>query len=57
MPFDCHDAMVLIVAAIVGLMDLAHQENVTMTSWLCLILSAEIGGEVSFSVVCTLAPY
>ena len=51
MPFDWRDAMELIVSAIVGSTAILYHENVPTTSWMPLIIAADMCGELYFSSI------
>ena len=55
--FDWSNAMELIVYAIVGSTAPAYHAHVTTTSWMRLILAADMCGEFSFSSIWIFALY
>ena len=57
MDFDWWDAIELIVAAIVGYVVLEYHANFPTTSWMRLILTADMCGELLSSVVWIFALY
>ena len=56
-PLDCHDAMELMVTAIVGSTALEYPTKVHTTSWMRLIRDGDMAGEVYFSSIFIFDPY
>ena len=56
-PFDCRDVMELMVAAIVGSNALEYHSKVPTTSWIRLMCSGDMAGEVYLSSIYIFEPY